>query len=195
MDWLSSQKGCDVCHEKMLGFPVKKLRVHDDDISKTAFRTRYRHFKFTVMPFGLTNAPAVFIDLMNRTKEDHENHLRLMLDLLRKEKLYVKFSKCEFWLQEGSRMILGAQGEAFKDENVIAEGLNGTNQQMEKREDGSLHYMDRIWVPLVGGVRTKIMDEAHKTRYQASQATSMTLPYVTKQLTSTPITTLKLQDL
>ncbi|GJT47142.1 reverse transcriptase domain-containing protein [Tanacetum coccineum] len=98
------------------------LRVHDDDISKTLFRTRYGHFKFTVMPFGLTNAPAVLMDLMNRvckpyldkfvivfiddiliyskTKEDHENHLRLMLDLIRKEKLYAKFSKCEFWLQE-----------------------------------------------------------------------------------------------
>ncbi|GJY70172.1 reverse transcriptase domain-containing protein [Tanacetum coccineum] len=367
-----------------------QLRVHDDDISKTAFRTRYGYFKFTVMPFGLTNAPAVFMDLMNRmckpyldkfvivfidniliyskTKEDHENHLRLMLDLLRKEKLYVKFSKFEFWLQEvhflghvvnhddihvdpskieavknwkapttpsevrsflglaryyrrfienfskiakpltsltqknqkyewgekqeealkdklcnapilslpngvedfvvycdasnqglgcvlmqrdkviayASRQLnihkknymthdleLGAvvfalkiwrhylygtksviytdhkslqhifdqkelnmrqrrwlelfsdyeyeikyhpgkanvvadaltQVKAFKDENVIAKGLNGTDQQMEKREDGSLYYMDRIWVPLVGGVRTKIMDEAHKTRY------------------------------
>ncbi|GJS16649.1 putative reverse transcriptase domain-containing protein [Tanacetum coccineum] len=62
-------------------------------------------------------------------------------------------------------LILAAQGEAFKDENMIAERLNGMNQQMEKREDRSLHYMDRIWVPLVGGVRTKIMDEAHKTRY------------------------------
>ncbi|GJX65260.1 putative reverse transcriptase domain-containing protein [Tanacetum coccineum] len=62
-------------------------------------------------------------------------------------------------------LILAAQGEAFKDENVISEGLNGTDQQMEKREDGSLHYMDRIWVPLVGGVRTNIMDEAHKMRY------------------------------
>ncbi|GJX56850.1 putative reverse transcriptase domain-containing protein [Tanacetum coccineum] len=60
-------------------------------------------------------------------------------------------------------LILTAQGEAIKDENVLAEGLNGTDQQMEKREDGSLYYMDRIWVPLVGGIRTKIMDEAHKT--------------------------------
>ncbi|GKC52316.1 putative reverse transcriptase domain-containing protein [Tanacetum coccineum] len=69
-------------------------------------------------------------------------------------------------IQSGfKRLILAAQGEVFKDENVIAEGLNGTDQQMEKREDRSLHYMDRIWVPLVGGVRTKIMDEAHKTRY------------------------------
>ncbi|GKE31297.1 putative reverse transcriptase domain-containing protein [Tanacetum coccineum] len=99
-----------------------QLRVHDDDVSKTAFSTRYGHFEFKVMPFGLTNAPAVFMDLMNqvckpyldkfvivfiddiliysKTKEDHKNHLRLMLDLLRKEKLYAKFSKCEFWLQE-----------------------------------------------------------------------------------------------
>ncbi|GJR16555.1 reverse transcriptase domain-containing protein [Tanacetum coccineum] len=69
-------------------------------------------------------------------------------------------------IQSGVKeLILAAQDEAFKDENVITEGLNYTDQQMEKREDGSLYYLDRIWVPLVGGVRTKIMDEAHKTRY------------------------------
>nr|GEV86087.1 putative reverse transcriptase domain-containing protein [Tanacetum cinerariifolium] len=69
-------------------------------------------------------------------------------------------------IQSGVKgLILAAQGEAFKDENVIAEGLNAMDQQMKKREDGSLHYMDRIWVPLVGSVRTKIIDEAHKTRY------------------------------
>nr|GEZ05850.1 retrotransposon protein, putative, Ty3-gypsy subclass [Tanacetum cinerariifolium] len=84
--------------------------------------TRYGHFKFTVMPFGLTNAPVVFMDLMNRvcrryldkfvrviiddiliyskTQEEHVEHLRLVLELLKKEKLYAKFSKCEFWLRE-----------------------------------------------------------------------------------------------
>ncbi|GJR09974.1 putative reverse transcriptase domain-containing protein [Tanacetum coccineum] len=99
-----------------------QLRVHENDIPKTVFRTRYGHFEFTIMPFGLTNAIAVFMDLMNRvcrpylgkfvivfiddiliyskTREEHVEHLRLVLELLKKEKLYAKFSKCEFWLRE-----------------------------------------------------------------------------------------------
>ncbi|GKF14362.1 putative reverse transcriptase domain-containing protein, partial [Tanacetum coccineum] len=85
-----------------------------------AFRTRYGHYEFQVMPFGLTNAPAVFMDLMNRVckpfldkfvivfiddiliysknKKEHEEHLKAVLELLKKEKLYAKFSKCEFWI-------------------------------------------------------------------------------------------------
>ncbi|GKB79730.1 reverse transcriptase domain-containing protein [Tanacetum coccineum] len=99
-----------------------QLRVREEDIPKTAFRTRYGHFEFTVMPFGLTNAPAVFMDLMNRvckpyldkfvivfiddiliyskSEEEHETHLKTILDLLKEEKLYAKFLKCEFWLKE-----------------------------------------------------------------------------------------------
>ncbi|GJU92914.1 reverse transcriptase domain-containing protein [Tanacetum coccineum] len=356
-----------------------QLRVHEDDIPKTAFRTLNRHFEFTVMPFGLTNAPAVFMDLMNRvckpyldkfvivfiddiliyskTKEDHEDHLGLVLELLRKEKLYAKFSKCEFWLQAGyyrrfianfskiakpltsltqknqkyvwgveqeeafqtlknnlcdapiltlpdgvedfvvycdasnqglgcvlmqrgkviayaSRQLktheknytthdleLGAvvfalktwrhylygtksviytdhkslqhifdqkelnmrqrrwielfsdyeceiryhpgkanvvadalsrkerlkprrvramamtvqigmreriqvaQSEALRQENILMENLHGLDQQMEKKEGESLYFMDRIWVPLIGDMRTIIMDEAHKSKY------------------------------
>ncbi|GJW14581.1 putative reverse transcriptase domain-containing protein [Tanacetum coccineum] len=299
-----------------------QLRVHEDDIPNTAFRTRYGHFEFTVMPFRLTNAPSVFMDLMNRvckpyldklvivfiddiliyskTKEEHEVHLKLVMDLLMKEKLYAEFSKCEFWMQEvhflghvvnqngihvdlskieaviayasiqlkiheknyttydlelgavvlalktwrhylyGTKsviytdhkslqhifdqkelnmqqrrwielfsdyeceihyhpekanvvadvlrrkewvkprrvramamtiqsrmkeMILAAQREAFKQGNVLADRLRGLDQQMEKKEDECLYFMDRIWVPLVGDVRMVIIDEAHKSRY------------------------------
>ncbi|GKA99306.1 putative reverse transcriptase domain-containing protein [Tanacetum coccineum] len=97
-----------------------QLSVRDEDIPKTAFRTRYGYYEFQVMPFGLTNAPAVFMDLMNRVckpyldkfmivfiddiliysrkKEKCADHLRIILELLRKEELYAKFSKCDFWI-------------------------------------------------------------------------------------------------
>ncbi|GJU27047.1 putative reverse transcriptase domain-containing protein [Tanacetum coccineum] len=93
-----------------------QLRVRDEDIPKTTFRTRYGHYEFQVIPFGLTNTPAVFMDLMNRVckpyldkfvivfiddiliysrnKEEHADHLRIILELLKKDKLYAKFSKC-----------------------------------------------------------------------------------------------------
>ncbi|GKG03352.1 hypothetical protein Tco_0310988, partial [Tanacetum coccineum] len=67
-----------------------QLRVREDDILKMAFRTRYGHHEFQVIPFGLTNAPA--------SKEEYEEHIKLILELLKKEQLYAKFSKCKFWL-------------------------------------------------------------------------------------------------
>ena len=98
-----------------------QMRVRDGDIQKTSFRTRYGHYEFVVMPFGLTNAPTVFMDLMNRvcrpmldrsvivfiddilvysrSREQYEEHLREILGVLRSERLYAKFSKCDFWLR------------------------------------------------------------------------------------------------
>jgi hypothetical protein len=95
-----------------------------EDIPKTAFTSRYGLYEFTVMSFVLTNAPAYFMYLMNkvsleyldkfvvvfiddilvfsRSKEEHEEHLRLLLQKLREHQLYAKFSKCDFWLKEVS---------------------------------------------------------------------------------------------
>ncbi|GJV98207.1 putative reverse transcriptase domain-containing protein [Tanacetum coccineum] len=202
-----------------------QLRVHEDDIPKTAFRTRYGHFEFTVMPFGLTNALA--------TQEEHEIHLGLVLELLKKEKLYAKFSKCELWLREVHflghvinedgihvdpskieavknwkaprtlsevRSFLGLAGyyrrfiEEFSKiakpltvltQKTLFDGLEdfvvyydatwrmqwpealgkGLDEMVEQRSDGTLYYLDRIWVLLKGDVRTLIIDEAHKLKY------------------------------
>ncbi|GKC56079.1 putative reverse transcriptase domain-containing protein [Tanacetum coccineum] len=97
-----------------------QIRVREQDIPKMAFQTRYGHYEFQVRPFGLTNTPAVFMDLMNRVckpyldkfiivfigdiliyskdKKEHKEHLKAILESLKKEKLYAKFSKCEFWI-------------------------------------------------------------------------------------------------
>ncbi|GJY40175.1 putative reverse transcriptase domain-containing protein [Tanacetum coccineum] len=121
-DLFDQLQGSSVYSKIDLRSGYHQLRVHDEDIPKTAFRTRYGYYEFQVMPFGLTNAPTVFMDLMNRvcrpyldkfvivfiddiliyskTKEEHDAHLRLILELLKKEELYAKFSKCDFWLSK-----------------------------------------------------------------------------------------------
>ncbi|GJZ80964.1 putative reverse transcriptase domain-containing protein [Tanacetum coccineum] len=116
----------------------RQLRVREEDIPDTAFRTCYGHYEFQVMPFGLTNAPTIFMDLMNRvckpyldkfiivfiydiliyskSKEEHEVHLKLILELLKKEELYAKFSKCNFWLSKIARPMTKLTQKSVKYE-------------------------------------------------------------------------------
>ena len=100
-----------------------QIPVREEDIEKTAFATMYGHYEFRVMSFGLTNAPPYFMETMNnmlhqfddfvvvfiddilifsKTEEEHEQHLRLVLQTLRDNKFYAKLKKCEFWLSEVS---------------------------------------------------------------------------------------------
>ncbi|CAN6721634.1 unnamed protein product [Malus baccata var. baccata] len=121
-----------------------QLRIREDDVPKTVFRTRYGHYEFRVMPFGLTNAPATFMDLMNRvfgpyldqfvivfiddiliyskSVREHIKHLRLVLERLRDDQLYAKFSKCQFWLTQVDFLghIVSAEGISVDPQKVSA---------------------------------------------------------------------------
>ncbi|KAL4030756.1 hypothetical protein IC575_009007 [Cucumis melo] len=123
-DLFDQLQGATVFSKIDLWSGYHQLRIKDEDVPKTAFRSRYGHYEFIVMSFGLTNAPVVFMDLMNRvfrefldtfvivfiddiliyskTEAEHEKHLRMVLQTLRDNKLYAKFSKCEFWLKQVS---------------------------------------------------------------------------------------------
>ncbi|GJU57807.1 putative reverse transcriptase domain-containing protein, partial [Tanacetum coccineum] len=89
-DLFDQLQGSNIYSKIHLRSGYHQLRVREQDIPKTAFRTRYGHYEFQVMPFRLTNAPA--------DKEEHEEHLKAILELVKKEKLYAEFSKCEFWI-------------------------------------------------------------------------------------------------
>jgi hypothetical protein len=140
-------KGVSVFSKIDLRSGYHQLKIRESDIPKIAFRTWYGLYEYTVMSFGLTNAPAYFMYLMNKlfmeyldkfvvvfiddilifskTKEEHEEHLRLVLEKLRSHQLYAKFSKCDFWLTEVAFLghIISAGGVSV-DPNKVRDVLN-----------------------------------------------------------------------
>jgi len=123
-DLMDQLVGAEVFSKIDLRSGYHQIKVKAEDISKTAFRTRYGHYEYYVMPFGVTNAPGVFMEYMNRifhpyldqfvvvfiddilvyskSEEEHAEHLRIVLQVLKEKQLFAKLSKCEFWLWEVS---------------------------------------------------------------------------------------------
>ncbi|GKF19576.1 putative reverse transcriptase domain-containing protein, partial [Tanacetum coccineum] len=137
-DLLDQLQGSSVYLKIDLRSGYHQLRVRDEDIPKTTFRTRYGNYEFQVMPFGLTNTPAIFMDLMNRVckpyldkfvivfiddiliySQEHAEHLIIILELLRKEELYAKFSKCDFWISIVSHYSSHDFGKSYHQGNIF----------------------------------------------------------------------------
>ncbi|GJW40674.1 putative reverse transcriptase domain-containing protein [Tanacetum coccineum] len=149
------------------------LRVREEDILKTAFRTQYSHYEFHVMSFGLTNAPAVFMDLVNRVckpyldkfvivfiddiliysrnKKEHEEHLKAIMELLKKEELHTKFSKCEFLIPK--KVI------AYASRQLKIHEKNYTTHDLEL---GSVVFALIIWRHYLYGTKCTVFTD-HKS--------------------------------
>ncbi|GAU36214.1 hypothetical protein TSUD_363690 [Trifolium subterraneum] len=129
-----------------------QIRVKTEDVPKTAFRLRYGHYEYTVMPFGVTNAPGVFMEIFHsfldkfvvvfiddilvysKSEEEHKEHLRIVLQVLKEKKLYAKLSKCEFWLKEVSFLgqVISSGGIAVDPAKVDAVMKWGTPESVSE---------------------------------------------------------------
>ncbi|GJU33073.1 putative reverse transcriptase domain-containing protein [Tanacetum coccineum] len=213
-DLFDQLQGSSVYSKIDLRSGYHQLCIKEDDIPVTAFRTRYSHFEFQVMPFGLTNAPIVFMDLMNRVckpyldkfvivfiddilvyskdKEEHRKHLKITLELLKKERLYAKFSKCDFWLD--SIQILSyvidrsgvhvdtAKIEAIKSyramlmqrEKVIAYAsrqlkVHEENYTTHDLELGTVVFTLRLWRHYLYGTKCVVITDHKSLQYILNQ--------------------------
>ncbi|GJT00746.1 putative reverse transcriptase domain-containing protein [Tanacetum coccineum] len=159
-DLFHQLQGSGVYSKIYLRSGYHQLRVREEDIPKTAFRTLYGHYEFQVMTFGLTNAPAIFMDLMNRVckpfldkfvivfiddiliysknKKEHEEHLKAVIELLKKEELYAKFSKCKFWIPKRRWLELLSDYDCeiryhMGKANVVADALSSNERSKPLR--------------------------------------------------------------
>nr|GEZ12376.1 reverse transcriptase domain-containing protein [Tanacetum cinerariifolium] len=161
-DLFDQLQGSSVYSKIDLRSGYHQLRVREEDIPKTAFRTRYGHYKF-------------------QDEKEHEEHLRQILELLKKKELYAKFSKREIWIPKVQFLGHMIDSQGSKDFIVYCdasiEGLDALLMQREKdpekprkeklelRADGTLCLNNRSWLSCYGDLRTLIMHESHKSKY------------------------------
>ncbi|CAJ2645798.1 unnamed protein product [Trifolium pratense] len=159
-----------------------QIRVKTEDIPKTAFRTRYGHYEYSVMPFGVTNAPGVFMEYMNRifhsfldkfvvvfiddilvyskSEEEHKEHLRIVLQILKEKKLYAKLSKCEFWLKEKRQVVAYASRQLRVHER---------NYPTHDLELAAVVFSLKVWRHYLYGSKFEVFSDHKSLKYLFDQ--------------------------
>ncbi|KAL0312268.1 UNVERIFIED_CONTAM: Retrovirus-related Pol polyprotein from transposon.6 [Sesamum radiatum] len=212
-DLLDQLKGATTFSKIDLRSGYWQLRIAEKDIPKTAFRTRYGHYEFLVMPFGLTNAPAAFMALMNRTfhkyldqfvivfiddilvysrsMEEHEQHLRIVLQILKEKELYAKLSKCEFWINQVVFLGHVISGDGVMPDpakvKAIMEWRVPKNATKVRSFLGLAGYYRRFveGFSIIAGPLTKLLRKG--VVFQWTEQCQRSFDELKKRLTSTPI--------
>jgi hypothetical protein len=215
-DLFDQMKGASVFSKIDLRSGYHQLKIRESDIPKIAFRTRYGLYEYIVMSFGLTNAPAYFMYLMNKvfmeyldkfvlvfiddilifskTEEEHEKHLRMVLEKLRSNQLYAKFSKCEFWLMEAAFLghVISAGGISV-DPSKVKDVLNWmppTNASEIRSFLGLAGYY-RWFIKDFSKIAKPMTRLLEKNKdFDWTEEFQVSFEYLKKRLTSTPVLTL-----
>ncbi|KAL5773512.1 hypothetical protein ACOSQ2_013436 [Xanthoceras sorbifolium] len=192
------------------------LKIREEDVPKTAFRTRYGHYEFLVMPFGLTNAPAAFMDPMSRifrsyldqfvivfiddilvysgSKEEHAEHLKIVLQTLREDQLYAKLSKCQFWLDKVAFLghVVSAEGVSVDPQKIKA--ILNWKQPTNVTEVRSFLGLTGYYRKFVEGFPKIVVPLTKLTRKEEkfvwSEVCQQNIDELKRRLTSAPVLTL-----
>nr|GEY44802.1 putative reverse transcriptase domain-containing protein [Tanacetum cinerariifolium] len=212
-DLFNQLQGSSVYSKIDLRSGYHQLRVREEDIPKTAFKTRYGHYEFQVMPFGLTNAPAVFMDLMNQVcrpyldkfviifvddiliyskeEKEHEEHLKAILELLKKEELYAKISKYEFWIPKVQFLghVIDSQGihvDTAKIESV-KDWASPKSPTKIRQFLGLVGYYRRFieWFSKITKPMTKLTQK--KVKFECGDKQEATFQLLKQKLCSAPV--------